>query len=154
MDPAHAAPVSGSLVVGRSCAKIRRSLSRLKSLMSFQLHHRGARWLALVLLLFATRATPSAAQGASASPAHGPLRADEQVRGWTILSDRESDDLAVIAAARRYDIDHLELSHQVVMDLNDVRDERKRALVNRLTDSAHAAGIREVVVWDHALYEL
>ena len=40
------------------------------------------------------------------------------------------------------------------MDLNEVRDEKKRALVNRLVDSAHAAGIREVVVWDHALYEL
>ena len=76
------------------------------------------------------------------------------MRGWTILSDREPDDLAVIAAAPAYRIDHLELSHQVVMDLNEVRDDRKRTLVNRLIDSAHAAGIREVVVWDHALYEL
>ncbi|HKH90635.1 MAG TPA: hypothetical protein VKA54_02465 [Gemmatimonadaceae bacterium] len=122
--------------------------------MSLQLSRRSARSFALVLLLLATRATPSAAQRTPTAPAHGPLRADEQVRGWTILSDHESDDLAVIAVARRYDIDHLELSHHVVMDLNEVRDERKRGLVNRLTDSAHAAGIREVVVWDHALYEL
>lgn len=109
--------------------------------------------LALALALLASPA-PTHAQGTPGTPTQGPLRADEPVRGWTILSNREADDLAVIAAARRYDIDHLELSHEVVMDLNEVRDERKRSLVNRLTDSAHAAGIREVVVWDHALYEL
>ena len=106
----------------------------------------------LALLLLAIAAPASAAQRAPL--AHGPLRADEPVRGWTILSDREPDALAVIRAARAYDIDHLELSHELVMDLNEVRDDAKRALLNRLTDSAHAAGIREVVVWDHALYGL
>ena len=105
-------------------------------------------------LLLTALASPSAAQQASTAAAHGPLRDDEPVRGWTILSDREVDDLAVIAAAPSYRINHLELSHEVVMDLNEVRDEKKRALVNRLVDSAHAAGIREVVVWDHALYSL
>jgi hypothetical protein len=100
------------------------------------------------LVLAAVAAGPLAAQS------HGPLRDDQPVRGWTILSNREPDDLAVIAAARAYDIDHLELSHEVIMDLDDVHDEGKRALVNRLTDAAHAAGIQEVVVWDHALYEL
>ncbi len=39
------------------------------------------------LLLLSTLADPSAAQRAPA--AHGPLGADEPVRGWTILSDRE-----------------------------------------------------------------
>ena len=106
----------------------------------------------LAVLLLATLARAGQAQGAPA--AHGPLRADEPVRGWTILSDREPDALAVIRAARDYDIDHLELSHELVMDLNEVRDERKRALLGRLVDSAHTAGIREVVLWDHALYEL
>ena len=106
----------------------------------------------LAVLLLATLARAGQAQDAPA--AHGPLRADEPVRGWTILSDREPDALAVIRAARDYDIDHLELSHELVMDLNEVRDERKRALLGRLVDSAHTAGIREVVLWDHALYEL
>ena len=110
--------------------------------------------LARLVLLLAALASPSAAQQSSSSTPHGPLRADESVRGWTILSNGEVDDLAVIAAAPSYRINHLELSHEVVMDLNEVRDEKKRALVNRLVDSAHAAGIREVVVWDHALYEL
>ena len=110
--------------------------------------------LARLSLLLAALATPGAAQQSSPVNAHGPLRAGEPVRGWTILSNSEVDDLAVIAAAPKYRINHLELSHEVVMDLNEVRDEKKRSLVNRLVDSAHAAGIREVVVWDHALYEL
>jgi len=35
-----------------------------------------------------------------------------------------------------------------------MRDETRRARVNRLIDEAHRAGIREVVLWDHSLYEL
>ena len=92
--------------------------------------------------------------GQSNAPAPGPLRADQAVRGWTILSSSEADDRAVITAARDYRINHLELSHQIVMDLDDVRNDTTRGLVNRLTDAAHAAGIQEVVVWDHALYGL
>ena len=106
----------------------------------------------LAALLLATLASVGMAQRAPV--ARGPLRAEEQVRGWTILSDREPDALAVIRATRDYGINHLELSHELVMDLNEVRDDGKRALLERLTDSAHAAGIREVVLWDHALYGL
>lgn len=96
----------------------------------------------------------SACATAHRSSGTGPLALGQQVRGWTILSDREPDALAVIEAARRYDINHLELSHEIVHDLKEVRDENKRGLTNRLTDAAHAAGIQEVVVWDHALYDL
>lgn len=84
----------------------------------------------------------------------GPLRAGESVRGWTILSDSEPDALAVIDAARGYSINHLELSHEIVMDLRAIRDPRRQALVGRLVDAAHQAGIQEVVLWDHALYDL
>jgi hypothetical protein len=87
-------------------------------------------------------------------PASGPLGIDEPVRGWIILSDSEPDARAVIEAADRYDVNHLQISHEIVHDLNELRDEEKRGLTNRLTDAAHAAGIREVVVWDHALYGL
>jgi hypothetical protein len=110
--------------------------------------------VAAAAALLAALATPSPAQQATPAPAHGPLRDGEAVRGWTILSDSEPEALAVIRAARGYDIDHLELSHELVMDLSEVRDDHKRAVVARLADSAHAAGIREVVVWDHALYDL
>jgi len=84
----------------------------------------------------------------------GPLAIDEPVRGWTILSDSDTDALTVIAAAADYDINHLQLSHEIVHNLNELRDEEKRALTNRLTRAAHEAGIEEVVLWDHALYDL
>ena len=84
----------------------------------------------------------------------GPLGMDEPVRGWTILSNSEPDAMAVIAAAADYDINHLQISHEIVHDLYELRDEEKRGLSNRITDAAHEAGIREVVVWDHALYDL
>lgn len=107
----------------------------------------------LLLLALLALAAPAAAQ-APARPASGPLRPDQPIRGWTILSDSEKDDLAVIAAAREYGINHLQLSHEVIMDLSDARDEKTRGLVHRLASAAHAAGIQEVVAWDHALYDL
>ena len=88
------------------------------------------------------------------APRTGPLPAGEQVRGWIILSDSEPDAMAVIAAADEYDINHLQISHEIVHDLRELREEEKRSLTNRLTDAAHEAGIHEVVVWDHALYGL
>jgi hypothetical protein len=83
-----------------------------------------------------------------------PLAVDEPVRGWTILSQSEPDDLATIAAAPAYNINHIQLSHEVVMDLREVKDDTKCAFVNRLTDAAHKAGVKEVVLWDHAFYSL
>lgn len=40
------------------------------------------------------------------------------------------------------------------MDLQEIRDPKRQKLVNDLIDEAHGAGIGEVVVWDHALYNL
>jgi hypothetical protein len=83
-----------------------------------------------------------------------PLAGDTPVRGWTILSDSVPDALTTIAAAPAYHINHLQLSHQIVHDLREVKADKKRGLVNKLTGAAHRAGIAEVVVWDHALYKL
>ena len=91
---------------------------------------------------------------ASSFASAAPLPADAPVRGWTILSDSEPDALAVIAAATNYEINHLQLSHEIVHDLREIKDDQKRDLVNRLTSAAHAAGVTEVVLWDHALYGL
>ena len=77
-----------------------------------------------------------------------------KVRGWNILSDNEPNALRVIEAASNYDINHLQLSHEIVMDLRDVRDTARQGLTRRLTRRAHDEGIEEVVVWDHALYDL
>lgn len=89
-----------------------------------------------------------------ARSAPGPLRADQPIRGWTILSDREDDAQAVIAAAPAFQINHLQLSHLIVNDLREIREPERRAKIRRLVDAAHAAGIQEVVLWDHALYDL
>jgi hypothetical protein len=89
----------------------------------------------------------SVAHGAQVHPAIS-------IRGWTILSDSVPDALAVIGAARAYDINHLQLSHELVHDLNELRQPSKRAVVQKLVDVAHGAGIGEVVLWDHALYDL
>jgi len=83
-----------------------------------------------------------------------PLPPGAPVRGWTLLSQSEPDDRATIAAAPGYGINHLQLSHLIVMNLKEIKDDRRRGLVNRLTDAGHAAGISEVVLWDHAFYEL
>jgi hypothetical protein len=77
-----------------------------------------------------------------------------QIRGWNILSDYLADDTVTLNAASAYNINHLQLSHDVVMDLSEIRDPDKRKLVNDLVSRAHKAGIQEVVAWDHALYSL
>jgi hypothetical protein len=88
---------------------------------------------------------------AGAQPA---IAEPESVKGWTILSASDSGADAVIAAAPRYDVNHLQLSHQIVHDLQEVRQAAKRDQANRLTAAAHAAGIGEVAIWDHSLYSL
>jgi hypothetical protein len=91
---------------------------------------------------------------AALAAAAAPLPDGVPVRGWTILSRSEADDMATIAAAPGYGINHIQLSHDLVMELKAMRDPAKAGLVNRLVDAAHGAGIHEVVVWDHALYAL
>lgn len=93
----------------------------------------------------------------AASPADlkaTPLEPGTRVRGWTLLSDDEDKAMIAIERAADYQVNHLQLSHRIVHDLNELDDPDTRAQVNRLTDAAHKAGIDEVVLWDHALYPL
>lgn len=113
--------------------------------MRRRMHARATALLASVMLLVSATEAPFA--GAAPQP-------DGQVRGWTILSDSDAGADAVIAAAGAYRVNHLQLSHEIVHDLREVRDPARRAQTNRLTDAAHRAGIDEVAVWDHALYNL
>ena len=79
--------------------------------------------------------------------------AQPPVRGINILSaDRACAERAIDRAAER-GVNHLELSHRIVMNLCDLRDSSNRALVRDLTVQAHGKGIAEVCVWDHALYD-
>jgi hypothetical protein len=77
-----------------------------------------------------------------------------QIQGWNILSNSVEDDIITINAAKSYNINHLQLSHDLVMDLQEIRDVKRQKIVNDLISRAHNAGIKEVVVWDHALYNL
>ncbi len=76
------------------------------------------------------------------------------VKGWNILSDNYKNARKVIDASKDYDINHLQLSHQIIMDLKHAKDSSTAAMVRDLTRKAHQAGINEVTVWDHALYSL
>ncbi|MDZ7724975.1 MAG: hypothetical protein U5R06_19730 [candidate division KSB1 bacterium] len=76
------------------------------------------------------------------------------VRGWNILSDDQASAEQVIKTAADRNINHLQLSHQLVMNLKDLRNPERAAAVNELVDLAHQQGIEEVTVWDHALYHL
>jgi hypothetical protein len=94
-------------------------------------------------------------------PSPGPTITDTgasnpwgQIRGWNILSNSVADAEVVIARARDYGINHLQLSHQLVSQLKQMRTPERRAVVAGLVQKAHAAGISEVVLWDHALYSL
>lgn len=76
------------------------------------------------------------------------------IQGWNILSDSFNDAVKVIKFANNYNINQIQLSHHIVMDLRDVKNEKNRSLANTLTKVAHENEINEVLLWDHTLYEL
>jgi hypothetical protein len=76
------------------------------------------------------------------------------VRGWSVLSDLPEQFEKTIQQARYYKINHLQLSHDLIMDLRQVKNPDEQRKISRLIDKAHQAGIEEVTVWDHALYPL
>jgi hypothetical protein len=82
------------------------------------------------------------------------LVADDNVRGWIILSDNKENAVETIKAASKYNINHLQLSHQIVHDLREVKNEKTSELVNDLVLLAHSEGIGEVLLWDHSFYPL
>jgi hypothetical protein len=106
--------------------------------------------LAVLCLALAGAVQPVGAKGRPDPQDHSV----SPVRGWTILSDSDKGADEVIAAAPKYDINHLQISHEIVHDLREVREEKKRVQANRITAAAHRAGIGEVAIWDHALYKL
>lgn len=83
-----------------------------------------------------------------------PLSLDQRVNGWNILSDNVQGGLYVIGEASKYNINHLQLSHEIIHDLRHVRDNNRLSVAKKLIAEAHEEGIQEVVVWDRALYNL
>lgn len=82
------------------------------------------------------------------------MSAQIQIQGWNILSDNYLNARKVIERSKAYGINHLQLSHELIMDLKHMKDVKRRKIVNDLISEAHNKGIEEVVVWDHALYSL
>ncbi len=76
------------------------------------------------------------------------------VKGWSILTDDSASIDAVINRADEFEINHLQLSHHIIMDLRQVKEPEKEKQINHLLEKAHQSGIGELVVWDHALYPL
>lgn len=83
-----------------------------------------------------------------------PLALDEPVKGWLILSNDIEGGLRTIEHARKYNINHLQISHEVIHDLRHVRDKERLKVAEILTEAAHNAGIQEVAFWDRALYPM
>lgn len=77
-----------------------------------------------------------------------------RIFGWNILTDHTPTAMRTLEATKNYKVNHLQLSHQICHNLKDVKLQWNRNIVNNLTEQAHEMGIPEVVVWDHALYDL
>ncbi|MDR3062159.1 MAG: hypothetical protein LBU57_08615, partial [Dysgonamonadaceae bacterium] len=69
---------------------------------------------------------------------------DNGVRGWIILSNNMDNAIETIKTAKRYNVNHLQLSHQIVHDLREVKDKKVCDQVNHLTRLAHSEKIDEV----------
>lgn len=79
---------------------------------------------------------------------------NDMLKGWIILSDNQDNAIKTIKAAKQYNINQLQLSHQIVHDLREVKSETVRNQVNDLVHLAHSEGIDEVLLWDHSFYPL
>lgn len=77
-----------------------------------------------------------------------------KIRAWNILTDHTPTAYKTLAASADYPVNQLQLSHDICQNLKDVKFQWNRNIVNGLTTKAHKLGIPEVLVWDHALYDL
>lgn len=85
---------------------------------------------------------------------NAPPKNKIEIRGWNILTDHTPTAYKTLSASVNYPVNHLQLSHDICHNLKDVKHQWNRNIVNSLTKKAHDLGIPEVVVWDHALYNL
>ncbi|MBD9168387.1 MAG: hypothetical protein EGQ00_15450 [Parabacteroides johnsonii] len=76
------------------------------------------------------------------------------VQGWIILSNNMDNAIETIEKAKKYRVNQIQLSHQIVHNLKEVKRQDVCEQVNVLTELAHKNGVNEVLVWDHSFYEL
>ena len=65
------------------------------------------------------------------------LFAGGDVRGWVILSDNMDHAIQTIRTAKEYDINQLQLSHEIIHDLKAIREKKVCEQVNKLIHLAH-----------------
>lgn len=82
------------------------------------------------------------------------LFAGGSVRGWIILSDNMEHAIRTIKTAKEYNINQLQLSHEIIHDLKAIKEKKVCEQVKKLIHLAHKEGIDEVLLWDHSLYSL
>ena len=68
---------------------------------------------------------------------------DVPIKGWIILSDNMDNAITTIKAAKGYKINHLQLSHQIIHNLMEVKNESVRNQVRNLTRLAHHSFIEK-----------
>ena len=71
------------------------------------------------------------------------LFAGGNVRGWIILSDNMDRAIRTIKTAKEYNINQLQLSHEIIHDLKAIKEEKVCEQVNELIRLAHLEGIDE-----------
>lgn len=71
------------------------------------------------------------------------------VRGWQFQSSDEAHINRLLDLAPEYGINHIQLSHSIIMDIDQIVDEpRTRELIDRVSRRADGMGI-ETFVWSH-----
>lgn len=84
-----------------------------------------------------------------------PVLLEGKVRSIVILSDNiPLAELAIRKSAEEYGASQIQLSHNIIHDLREIRRPKVRENVARLAKCAHSNGVKEVLAWDHNLYGL
>ena len=77
-----------------------------------------------------------------------------EIRVWNILSDDTIKAKIALDKSAEYQINDLQLSHHLIMNLKDVRNFEKLQKTRILIQEANKKGIENVLIWDHALCNL
>ena len=79
------------------------------------------------------------------------LYSKPEIFGWILLEDDMDRVLEYIDLAQDYGINAIQLSHDIVMDIDEIIEEPYKAdFINEATEAAHEAGIK-VYIWTHEL---
>jgi len=61
-------------------------------------------------------------------------------RSWILLEDNEADVVEAIGLAQRYNVSELQLSHSIIMDIDEINEDPDRAArIARYVDLIHDA---------------